>query len=319
MNIDLDKVKPVRPYKVYDIEVFGTKGQVCDYGMAIKLEFEYEGKKHEIGLSRGLDNDLAQTGTKVMETVISRFLGKGSQPRLYNWYISDKDNQAHGNVKGNPKIKDTTFIHTSTVNGVEIDFENEEALITTRHTLYHAPLSHCDIDMQAGFPDMLPEFEKIKEKYSKGRIVDPRLFGEIERRIVFPTIEQGKILLVLSDFDEYYFHSLCVIGEDGEPLRYSAHAHIGTYQDSFLILADKGKSVIDLRYFPHYGNIEFYASDTDGMPLYAENISESTLYIRLHKLMFSLKGGQRIELCEKNACEDIDGLPDGDMYPAQFY
>lgn len=318
MNIDLDKLKPARPNRVYDIEACGIKGQVCDYGMAIKLEFDYEGKKHEIGLSRGLDDDLEQTGTKVMETVISRLLGKGSQPRLYNWYISGDDKQAHGNVKGNPKIMDTTFIHTSTVNGVEIDFLGEEALIATRHTLYHAPLAHCDIDTQAQFPDMLPEFDKIKEKYSEGKIADPRLFAEKERKIVFPTIEQGKVLLVLSDFDEYYFHSLCVIGEDGEPLRYSAHAHIGTFQDSFLIQTDDEKCMIDLRYFPHYGNIEFYASATNGMPLYAENIGESTLYIELHKMMFSLKGGERKELCEQNACEDIDGLPNGDLYPAQF-
>jgi hypothetical protein len=54
------------------------------------------------------------------------------------------------------------------------------------------------------------------------------------------------------------------------------------------------------------------------MPLYAENIGESTLYIELHKMMFSLKGGERKELCEQNVCEDIDGLPNGDLYPAQF-
>ncbi len=322
MDIDLDKLKPAKPDKVYDIEVFDTKGQVCDYGMAIKLEFEYEGKKHAIGLSRGLDNDLAQTGTKVMETVISRLLSKGAQPRLYNWYISGDDKMAHGNVKGNPKIMDTTFIHTSNVMGVETDFENEEALITTSHSVYHAPLKHCDIDTQAQFPDMLPGFEKIKEKYSEGRIAEPSAFAQTERSIVFPTIEKGKVLLVLSDFDEYYFHSLCVIGENGKPLEYSAYAHIGTFQDSFLIQADlprNEKSIIDLRYFPHYRNIEFYTSVTDGMPLYAENIGENTLYIRARKMMFSLKGGERKELCKQNACEDIDTLPDGDLYPAQFF
>ena len=98
-------------------------------------------------------------------------------------------------------------------------------------------------------------------------------------KLVYLDIEQGKVLLVLADFCGYYFHSLCVKDNDGRRLDCEGRAHIGMFQDSFLVYS-KDNPNIDLRYFPHYKNIEFYSDDTSGMPLYAENIGASDIYIR---------------------------------------
>ena len=101
------------------------------------------------------------------------------------------------------------------------------------------------------------------------------------------------------DFYEYYFHSLYYVPEDSEdntPCEYSAYPHERTFQDSFLISAyNKGQEcneLVDVRYFPHYQNIEFYAEYTK--PLYKEVIPE-------------------------NAEKEPPVLPDGDLYPAGVY
>lgn len=315
--------EPVEPQKIYDIfsEKHSTNGQIRDYGMVVMLYFEYNGREHEIGLSRSLREDIPKHGLDIMETVIEHLSSPVDTPRLYYWSI--RMNRAHGNVIGHPRIDDSTHIHTSKIRSVEIDDEHGEAIITSENRIYHAELKYCDFGIQDEYASELPRYEELHEKYYKKS-------NEREYRNkaggIFHEIEQGKVLLVLSDFDKYYFHSLCVRDNNGEIMDYSARPHLGMFQDSFLIstfgLGDtpykEDDPDIDLRYFPHYKNIEFYSAETEGMPLYAENIGRSTLLIRLNKMTFSLGAGERKELCTANAESDIKGMPDGDLYPAEI-
>ena len=222
---------------------------------------------------------------------------------LHYWYIERYDENtlmAHGVVTGHPKLTDTMNIHTSAVAGVEIDRSKEEAVITTRNTVYRCPLAYCKFSKQDEYPDIIPDYKALKEKY--------------EGKLTYPEIEQGKVLLVLSDHDEYYFHSLCVRDENGSVMKFSAHPHVGMVQDSFLISADHSR--IDIRYFPHPQNIEFYEDETNGMPLYAENIGTSVIYIKRYDMTFKLYPGERKELSAENASDNAPPLPDGDLYPA---
>ena len=302
--IDISDAKPIEPKQVIDIvsEKYGVNGQIRDYSVVTKLIFTYKGREHTLGIGRNYGDKLAETGLRIMETTIEKLLNQSGDVVLHYWHISNEWDAsiAHGVVTGHPRISDTTRMHTSPIAGIEVDAEKEELLITTKNTLYHCPLDSCNFKKQDAFPDILPDYEKLKEKY--------------QREVQDPEIEQGKVLLVLSDFDEYYFHSLCVRDDSGEKLKYTAHAHVGMFQDSYLIETDDYR--IDLCYFPHFGSIEFYETETDDMPLYAENIGSSVIYIKKRGLTFSLKPGERKELTEDNAEQDVPDLPDGDLYPA---
>lgn len=294
-------MKPENTIKVVS-EKYGVTGQIQDYSFVIKLHFSYEGREHVIGIHRPFQQELSDVGLRIMETTIERLLSKPKGTFLHYWYVCEERGGliAHGIVTGHKKLPDSTKIHTSPVLSIEIDAEQEEAILTTKNTVYRCPLRYCYFRNQDKCPEILPDYKVLKEQY--------------QEKIELPEIEPGKVLLVLSDFDNYYFHSLCVKDEAGNLMEYFTYPHIGIFQDSFLIYNDYEN--IDLRYFPHFRNIEFYETETNGMPLYAENIGMNTLYIRLGGMQFSLKPGERKELTEENAEEIVHDLPDGDLYPA---
>ena len=130
-----------------------------------------------------------------------------------------------------------------------------------------------------------------------------------------PSIEPGNVLLVLSDHDEYYFHSLYYKEtEDAEACDYYGDANVGMFQDSYLIMAEEAG--IDLRYFPHFKNIEFYSEYTEGRPLYLENVGNSVLFAKTSKGLIKLAPGERKEVCKENIEAEKPVLPKGDLYPA---
>jgi len=85
-------------------------------------------------------------------------------------------------------------------------------------------------------------------------------------------------------------------------------------QDSFLIGTKNHE--IDLRYFPHYQNIEFYSEDTDDKPWYIENIGDVTLFAKTSKGLIKLLPGECKEVCSENAEAEKPVLATGDLYPA---
>ena len=89
---------------------------------------------------------------------------------------------------------------------------------------------------------------------------------------------------------------------------------MGTFQDSFLI-GTKDQSV-DLRYFPHFQNVEFYMLRTGGCPFFIENIGDVVLYASTNVGTIRLEPGDRKEVAEENAEEETPMLPNGDLYPA---
>lgn len=307
------KVKRPEPQKVYELysEKYDVHGRIEDYGFVIKLKFEYKGRAYEIGIHRPLDGELADKGLGILEEGLGRLSVEPMKATLHYWYIESEYGtvHAHGNVTGHRKLEDSQFINTSAVVNTEFVLATEEMIITTVNTEFHCPIKYCSFKKQDDYPDLIENYDKLKAKY----------IGKID----FPEIEQGKVLLVLSDFDEYYFHSLCAKDENGNIKEYTAFPNVGMFQDSYLIQTDD--DTIDIRYYPHYKNIEFYTAlyvdpetcETHKLPLYAENIGSSTLHIKKGSSIYRLDPGERKELVKENAETDPPGnLPDGDLYPA---
>jgi len=227
--------------------------------------------------------------------------------QLHYWYIREMDCEgekflmAKGVVSGHDRLIDTTFIHTSEVKDIRIDKEAEDAIITTRNSVYHCPLAYCRWSKQDENSSLVPEYAWIKENF-KGKIN-------------YPIIEDDKVLLVLSNFDEYYFNSLYYKPSDVERcLEVQAYPHVGMFQDSYLIWGEDNR--IDVRYFPHFENIEFYSEDTDGKPFFIENIGDIVLYAKTSKGYIKVNPGERKEVSAENAEEERPVLDSGDLYPA---
>ena len=238
--------------------------------------------------------------------------------RLYRWHIEEhRDSNGetkvklHGSVTGHGKFRDSTRIHTSRLLEYFVDWEQGELYARTRNTEYYCLLEHWDFDRQETTQvygtqgekllEYLPEYDKIKNLYYD--------------RYPDPEIEPGKVLLVLANYDEYYFHSLYYVWKEGaKRSRYIGYPHVGTFQDSYLITTEDCR--IDLRYFPHEGNVEFYVEKTDGCPWFIENIGTKTLYAQTSKGVLKLQPGERKEVCTENAEIKSPVLHNGDLYPA---
>ena len=299
-------------YIVYS-EKHDIHGVIKDYSMVTKLFFDYKGKEIVMGITRNPlgDKDYEEIGRDLIDSYVDNLASRdtGRKTQLHYWYIVDLEKEGavyqigHGIVTGHDKLSDSINMHTSPVQAVQVDEEAGELILITADSIYHCPLEYCRYRKQDNFPDIIPDYEKLKEKY----------FGTINH----PSIEPGNVLLVLSDFCEYYFHSLYYVpadSEDGNPLEYTGWPHVGTFQDSYLIQTDDYK--IDLRYFPHYQNIEFYSRVTDGCPLFMENIGDTVLYAKTNVGTIRLDPGDRKEVTKENAEADTPVLPGGDLYPA---
>lgn len=213
---------------------------------------------------------------------------------LHYWYMDKRMDEAegkeyvmaHGVVSGHKKLRDTDYIDTSIVKAIVINEATGEVEIHTRNSLYYCPLAYCDFEKQDRFPELLSDYDKWKQKYKD--------------IINFPSIESGKVLLVFSNFNRYYFNSLCYIPKDAtERTEYGAGVHLGMFQDSFLIRDETGE--IDLRYFPEYDRIEFYVQETGDKPLFIENVGDSILHIKTLCGMFKVEPGERKEVRKENA------------------
>ena len=230
---------------------------------------------------------------------------------LYYWYMEDVNCAGidftimHGIVSGHHRLMDSTFINTSLINSYTVNYDDSELVVQTENTVYHCPLAYCNFDQQDLVKNQIPNYEKIKQEY-KNKINEE-----------LPVADDENVLLVISNHNEFYFHSLYYKpeGADAE-VKYSAFPHIGTFQDSFLIISEEGN--IDMRYFPHFQNIQFYMQDTDNKPFYIENLGDITLYCRTLNGLIKLNPGERKEVSEKNTEKEEVDLSDEDLYPAMI-
>lgn len=288
---------------------FKISGKILNTNMVKTLSFKWNGRDITMGLCISYyGEELIQRAKQIIDDYIDKLANEcEKEVRLYYWYITiacfggKSYLQAHGNVTGHSRIQDSVFTNTSEVMSYYIDEESDNMIIKTMNTEYKCPLCYCNFTRQGEYVELITNFDEIKKEYSN--------------RIEKPTIDPGEILLVLSNFDEYYFHSLYCIKRLGEEcIEYYGRAHIGTFQDSYLIQSKDGS--IDLRYFPHLGNIQFYVEITSGMPLFIQNIGSTPIYVRTSIGVIKLCSGERKKVSKENTETENTYFPDGDLYPA---
>ena len=287
--------------KKYDVT-----GRIDDYGYVIKLIFSYKGLERTIDINRPLNGSLADKGLKILETAVDKLIGKHEFVYMHYWSIFRENDSItiHGIVTGHPKYTDTSRIYATSVLSAEYDVDKEEMIVKTKEAVFRCPMDYCSFKMQDMFPELIKNYEELKERYINKRNS--------------PEIEQGKVLLTLSDFDAYYFHTLCVKDKSYGIMEYFNSGNLGKYHNRYQVVRwiETYNTTVVLRYYPHFRNIELYEAETDGMPLYVENIGYNDIYVVNGNKYYRIKPNERKELSEENAeKEKIEYLPDGNLYP----
>ena len=217
---------------------------------------------------------------------------------LRHWYLGEYEWRgekvllAYGQFYNRPGFYEGMNGRTSIVQTVKINHEEKEFEIQTMNNLYHCSFDSCFFERQDDSPYKLPEYETIKAEYYKP--------------VNTEGLSKNDMVLVVADYNDYYFESLIYLNPDGSKGKYSGYPHIGMFTDTFLINGDRehyeyneDSEYIDIRYYVDEGSFEFYSLDTGGRNLWIENRGDSTLDIYGCGSKINLEPGKRILALKK--------------------
>ncbi len=211
---------------------------------------------------------------------------------LRHWYLGEyewngeKVKLVYGQFFNRPGIYDGVLGHTSIVRSIKINRIEKEYEIQTNNTLYHCSFDSLFFERQDNSPYPLPEYEEIKEEYY--RPVDTE------------TLSKDDMLLVVSNYCDFYFERLIYQNEDGSDGEYCGYPHIGNYTDSYLISRDDyetydSDNLIDIRYYVLTCAFEFYSlAIGNKKKFWIENRGDISLHITGCGCDIDLEAGQRI-------------------------
>lgn len=295
-------------------EKYDIRGFIQDHGLNFGLCFDYEDKLIQMGLAK-TSVDYDKYGKDLIESYVENLAVPKVKRKLrlhYWWVCRRKDRHgstyayASGIVTGHERLCDSHEAETSEVIDVVYNEEDDEILLKTLNSTYHCPLAYCNFDKQDENPDLLPDYEHLKEKYKDS---NPN-----------HSIEHGNVLLVLADFCDHYFQSLYYVPKfikSKNPTPYTANVSGITLQDNYMIRTNDG--TIDIRYLTHFQNIELYKCNTNARRLFIENIGDSVIYVKLPSGAIRLEPYDFKEYKEKNIEKEPPALPNGDLYHPDWF
>ena len=187
---------------------------------------------------------------------------------FYNWYI-DNDMCLQGNITNHPDAFNGDLSGTQPIKEAIWDDEKKEIAFINERRTYYASIKHWDIEKQK-------ENKKIKRILPKYK----KLYEISESLRYKPTIEPGNVLVCFSDYDTVRFNSLYFVEKEGDaPVEYQTNTNVGYNRDSYIINTRDYK--IDIRFFWNLGIDRFYRLETQGLPLWFENVGYKTVYMGL--------------------------------------
>lgn len=208
----------------------------------------------------------------------------------YDWY-GEKVLLAFGQFYNRPKFYDGMNGHTSIVQSVKINQEDKEYEIQTMNNLYHCSFDSCLFERQDESPYKLPEYEAIRAGYYKPVNTDG--------------LSKNDMLLVVADYNDYYFEKLIYQNPDGSDGEFCGHPHIGMLTDTYLIggphnYCEDRSQIIDIRYYVGNSGFEFYSLCIGERNLWIENRGDSSLHIWGCGSRMDLEPGKRVLALKKD-------------------
>lgn len=201
--------------------------------------------------------------------------------KLTNWYFTKGINRdtkkevfiAEGTVSNHPKLEDGIHIHTSIVEKVELDKENNRLLMYT-HSKNTYELLLADMNFE--------EFEKIKDSLECFNVsiltLDEcqKLKGDREMYFISladKVLQKNELYLaIMGVFVQRAFFK----NDAGEIREIRVTPHISMFQDSYLI-TDWEKGEVDFRYFDGFNTIKPYHWSDGLSALVIENVGSTDI------------------------------------------
>ena len=161
---------------------------------------------------------------------------------------------AEGFVTNHPKLQDGIYIHTSIIQKLEMDAKNNRLLMHTySQNIYELLLADMNVQNFENIQECLQCFNVPAFSLSDCR----KMKDENEKalnRMVNEILQQNEFYLQMSGvFVQKAFFKNC----SNELREMTVYAHIGMYQDSYII-ADFTKGEVDFRYWDGANSIKPY-------------------------------------------------------------
>lgn len=214
---------------------------------------------------------------------------KYKENTIRHWYISDFEYEdkiyqvVRGSFYNRPGFYEGLHTRTSPIQEVKVLMEEQEYEITTMNTVYHCSFDSCYFERQDKSAFELPEYQQIRQRF----------FVPIETS----TLSNDDMLLVVADFEDYFFKDLIYFDKSGNQEKYLNNVHLGMVVDTYLITSKDYK--VDIRWYVHDCGFKFYSLETDNRNLWIENVGDASLRIVMGDYVINLEPNTREKVLMK--------------------
>lgn len=226
--------------------------------------------------------------------------------KLREWYFQsgiinetgEKGFRAWGFVSGHPKLQDGSHIHTSVIDNMELDAENNRLLMYT-HSKNTYELRLADMKFE--------DFENTKDCLQFFNVPAPalseceNLHKKDEEELIAKMdgiLQNNELYLQLNGvFTQSAFYK----NKSGKVRRINAGVHVGMHQDSYLI-TDFQKREVDFRYWNGYMNIQPYHWSDGLEALLIEVTSSKDIEFKGSERTIVCKAGEVTRIESKEYC-----------------
>lgn len=251
--------------------------------------FAVERQRHMVGIWKS-----ANTYTELNHFSRCVFLGvnmesKYKENTIRHWYISDFEYEdkiyqvVRGTFYNRPGFYEGLHTRTSPIQEVKVSMEEQEYEITTMNTVYHCSFDSCFFERQDKSSFELPEYQQIRQKF----------FVSTETS----TLSNDDMLLVVADFEDYFFKDLIYFDKSGNQEKYLNNVHLGMVVDTYLITSKDYK--VDIRWYVYDCGFKFYSLETGNRNLWIENVGDTSLRIVMGDNVINLEANTREKVLMK--------------------
>ena len=172
---------------------------------------------------------------------------KYKENTIRHWYISDFEYEdkiyqvVRGTFYNRPGFYEGLHTRTSPIQEVKVSMKEQEYEITTMNTVYHCSFDSCFFERQDKSSFELPEYQQIRQKF----------FVSTE----ISTLSNDDMLLVVADFEDYFFKDLIYFDKSGNQEKYLNNVHLGMVVDTYLITSKDYK--VDIRWYVYDWDLSF--------------------------------------------------------------
>ncbi len=226
--------------------------------------------------------------------------------KLREWYFQSgiieetqkKGFRAWGFVLGHPKLQDGIHIHTSVIDNLELDAENNRLLMYTHSkNVYELRFADMSFEDYENIKDCLQWFNVPALPLSECKKLHEK--DEEELLAKMGSILQNNELYI--QLVGVFVQSAFFKNKSGKIRRINADMHVGMHQDSYLV-TDFQKREVDFRYWDGYNRITPYHWSDGLKAILIEVLSPNDIEFQGSERTIVCKAGEVTRIESKEYC-----------------